>query len=156
MRIGFIYVLSPLTLDADGGQSQGATVDGGILEPVIGDAYTFSICYPSSYAFPICYILLYFAPELCLYLYGFLTWRKASALRKKITISPLRCLVKFCHNFSVFHHLDMPRILFVSGFHPATRARELAYEFERSVSSSGRCRAMLNSVALQLWPSNPL
>jgi hypothetical protein len=27
----------------------------------------------------------------------------------------------------------MPRILFVSGFHPATRARDLAYEFERYV-----------------------
>jgi splicing factor, arginine/serine-rich 2 len=29
----------------------------------------------------------------------------------------------------------MPRILFVSGFHPATRARDLAYEFERYVLS---------------------
>lgn len=29
----------------------------------------------------------------------------------------------------------MPRILFVSGFHPATRARDLAYEFERYVWS---------------------
>ena len=26
---------------------------------------------------------------------------------------------------------DMPRIIFVSGFHPSTRARDLAYEFER-------------------------
>lgn len=30
--------------------------------------------------------------------------------------------------------VTMPRILFVSGFHPATRARDLAYEFERYVS----------------------
>jgi hypothetical protein len=27
----------------------------------------------------------------------------------------------------------MPRILFVSGFHPSTRARDLAFEFERYV-----------------------
>ena len=32
----------------------------------------------------------------------------------------------------------MPRILFVSGFHPATRARDLAFEFERYVLSLGR------------------
>ena len=31
----------------------------------------------------------------------------------------------------------MPRILFVSGFHPATRARDLAFEFERYVLSLG-------------------
>lgn len=30
----------------------------------------------------------------------------------------------------------MPRILFVSGFHPATRARDLAFEFERYALSS--------------------
>ena len=29
----------------------------------------------------------------------------------------------------------MPRILFVSGFHPSTRARDLAFEFERYVPS---------------------
>jgi hypothetical protein len=31
----------------------------------------------------------------------------------------------------------MPRILFVSGFHPATRARDLAFEFERYALSLG-------------------
>ena len=29
------------------------------------------------------------------------------------------------------HPVPMPRILFVSGFHPSTRARDLAFEFER-------------------------
>ena len=32
--------------------------------------------------------------------------------------------------------LSMPRILFVSGFHPATRAKDLAYEFERLATQS--------------------
>ena len=30
----------------------------------------------------------------------------------------------------------MPRILFVSGFHPSTRARDLAFEFERYAQSN--------------------
>lgn len=34
---------------------------------------------------------------------------------------------------------SMPRILFVSGFHPSTRARDLAYEFERWVPRSSLC-----------------
>ncbi|KAK2465166.1 hypothetical protein APHAL10511_002858 [Amanita phalloides] len=34
----------------------------------------------------------------------------------------------------------MPRILFVSGFHPSTRARDLAYEFERSFWPVGSLR----------------
>jgi hypothetical protein len=40
----------------------------------------------------------------------------------------------FKKNFAVFLSFvpsPMPRILFVSGFHPATRARDLAFEFER-------------------------
>ena len=34
--------------------------------------------------------------------------------------------------------VKMPRILFVSGFHPATRARDLAYEFERCAPPARR------------------
>lgn len=34
---------------------------------------------------------------------------------------------------------NMPRILFVSGFHPNTRARDLAFEFERYVVTSAEC-----------------
>ncbi len=37
--------------------------------------------------------------------------------------------------FFSFISSTMPRILFVSGFHPATRARDLAYEFERYLCS---------------------
>jgi len=34
---------------------------------------------------------------------------------------------------SLFLHPTMPRILFVSGFHPQTRAKDLAHEFEQYV-----------------------
>lgn len=49
----------------------------------------------------------------------------------------------------------MPRILFVSGFHPSTRAKDLAYEFERSVALSPRPRPFL-PVAAQVWPPHSL
>ena len=51
----------------------------------------------------------------------------------------------------------MPRILFVSGFHPATRARDLAYEFERYVRSSLSLNDLAQTEFLsQLRPSNSL
>lgn len=49
----------------------------------------------------------------------------------------------------------MPRILFVSGFHPSTRARDLAYEFERYVLLSLETPHKPNPFP-QLWPLNPL
>jgi hypothetical protein len=51
----------------------------------------------------------------------------------------------------------MPRILFVSGFHPSTRARDLAFEFERYATALLRPRKHAsNRSHHQLWPLNPL
>ena len=51
----------------------------------------------------------------------------------------------------------MPRILFVSGFHPATRARDLAFEFERYALSLGLGNfSVHNGLPSQLRPSNSL
>lgn len=47
----------------------------------------------------------------------------------------------------------MPRILFVSGFHPSTRARDLAYEFERYVQLG---RLMLENFYAVLLSYGPL
>ena len=53
----------------------------------------------------------------------------------------------------------MPRILFVSGFHPATRARDLAFEFERYALppfSLGDTFRLTDGLLSQLRPSNSL
>jgi hypothetical protein len=44
---------------------------------------------------------------------------------RKNPVAPL------CSKPRPFVNSPMPRILFVSGFHPSTRARDLAFEFER-------------------------
>jgi hypothetical protein len=46
----------------------------------------------------------------------------------------------------------MPRILFVSGFHPATRARDLAFEFERYVPLSCSLFRSQNDSCLSFGP----
>jgi len=57
--------------------------------------------------------------------------------KQKILSAPQPSLLAVLTS-SVSTTKKMPRILFVSGFHPATRARDLAYEFERYIPSSTR------------------
>ncbi len=46
----------------------------------------------------------------------------------------------------------MPRILFVSGFHPSTRARDLAYEFERYGRLLGMEEVLIFPIVADLDP----
>lgn len=50
----------------------------------------------------------------------------------------------------------MPRILFVSGFHPATRARDLAFEFERYVLSPPLSSSLFRSHTASCLSFGPL